>query len=124
VLAAELTAHGYAVIEAGGGAAALERLDAGGVVDLLVTDLAMPALDGLGLIREARRRRPGLPALLLTGYAGDGAALALGQVAREGAFALLRKPAPAGELADRVATLLLGGGQPANDMEASPRSVA
>jgi CheY-like chemotaxis protein len=124
VLAAELSGHGYGVVEAEGGRAAMERLDAGEACDLLVTDLAMPGVDGLALIREARQRRPGLPALLLTGYAGDGAALALNEAAREGAFALLRKPAPAGELADRVAALLAGGGEATSQAHAARRSVA
>lgn len=35
---------------------------------MLVTDLTMPGMSGDTLIAEARARRPGLPALLLTGY--------------------------------------------------------
>ena len=59
--------------------------------DVLVSDLAMDGIDGVTLIREARLRRPGLPAILVTGYAGDAAALAVGQRV-DGGFTLLRKP--------------------------------
>ena len=51
------------------GLAALAQIEAGDIPDLLVTDFAMPGMNGLTLIKEARRHRPGLPALLLTGYA-------------------------------------------------------
>ena len=36
-------------------------------IDLLITDFAMPGIDGRELISEARKIRPGLPAILLTG---------------------------------------------------------
>ncbi len=51
------------------GLAALAELESGNIPDLLVTDFAMPGMNGLVLIQEARRHRKGLPALLLTGYA-------------------------------------------------------
>ncbi len=53
-------AEGYAVIEAGNAAQALERLD--GAVTLMVTDVRMPgAMDGLMLTHEVIRRRPTWP---------------------------------------------------------------
>jgi FixJ family two-component response regulator len=57
------------------------------------------------LIHEARRRRPRLPAILVTGYAGDAAALAVGQSV-DGTFTLLRKPVTGPQLLDQVAALL------------------
>ncbi|TPG47307.1 response regulator [Roseomonas nepalensis] len=105
VLAEELADDGYGVVQAEGGATALALLEAGEAVDLLVSDLSMPGLDGVALIREAQRRRPGLPAILLTGYAGDAAALALDGAVR-GSFSLLRKPVSEAQLTDRVAALL------------------
>src|SRR4051812_24824790 len=60
---------------------------------------------GLALIREAQRRQPGLPAILVTGYAGDAARLAAG-TAIDGTFTLLRKPISATQLLDQVAALL------------------
>jgi PAS domain S-box-containing protein len=108
-LAAELRDRGYNVVEAEGGRAALQVLDACQRVDLLVTDLSMPGMDGASLIYEAQKRRPGLPAVLVTGYAGDGATLAVGEVAPDATFTLLRKPTSATELGDLVAALLQRG---------------
>jgi nitrogen-specific signal transduction histidine kinase/CheY-like chemotaxis protein len=72
-LALQLEAGGHAVLAAASGTEALALLAAGEMVDILVTDLSMPDMDGLAVIRGAQERRPGLPAVLLTGYAGDGA---------------------------------------------------
>ena len=69
-LAEQLRDAGFAVTEAATAGAALAALD--GTHDVLVTDLTMPGgMDGRALIRAAQARRPGLPAVLLTGYAGD-----------------------------------------------------
>ncbi len=104
-LAASLVDAGYGVQVAADGAAALKILDSGATVDVLVTDLSMPDIDGLAVIRSARRHRPNLPALLLTGYAGHGAQLAVG-ASLNGAFTLVRKPVTAAQLADRIEALL------------------
>jgi CheY-like chemotaxis protein len=72
VLAGHMEERGYRVARAGDGLEALAQLDGGAAVDLLISDFAMPGMDGLTLIQEARRRRPELPALLLTGYADAG----------------------------------------------------
>lgn len=95
----------YAVITAAESTSALAIVESGVRIDLLLTDLAMPGMDGLTLIRRVRERRPELPAILLTGYAGDGAALALG-AGIDGRFTLLRKPTRARELLDHVAMIL------------------
>ncbi|MBK1658809.1 hybrid sensor histidine kinase/response regulator [Paracraurococcus ruber] len=105
VLAAQLEDAGYRVVQAADGAAALAMLRDGPACDLLVSDLSMEGMDGITLIREARGLRPGLPAILVTGYAGDAAVLAVGQNL-DGSFALLRKPVTGAQLADRVAALL------------------
>jgi CheY-like chemotaxis protein len=76
-------------------------------VDVLVSDLSMPAMDGLTVIREAQRRRPALPGILLTGFATNAAELALGG-ATGGSFSPLRKPITAELLAERIAVLLEG----------------
>jgi DNA-binding NtrC family response regulator len=62
-------------------------------------------MDGLSVIREAQARRPGLPAVLLTGYASDAAAIAVGG-AITGAFSQLRKPVRIHDLVDRIRSLL------------------
>jgi signal transduction histidine kinase len=106
VLAIELADGGYAVTPATSGTEALALLDDGETFAALVTDLSMPEIDGLTLIRAAQERRPGLPAVLLTGYAGDGASLAVGG-ALSGTFTLLRKPVSGVQLTDRLSSLLM-----------------
>ena len=74
-------------------------------MSLIVSDLSMPGMDGIMVIREAQSRRPRLPAILLTAYAGDAATLAIG-TAITGSFSLLRKPITGAQLTDRVETML------------------
>jgi two-component system, cell cycle sensor histidine kinase and response regulator CckA len=62
---------GHTVVTAEDGREALLRLDERPDIDLLITDLAMPVLDGAGLLREVSRRFPDLPRILITGLAAD-----------------------------------------------------
>ena len=105
VLADHLEAGGYNVLSAANGAEALTLLASEQVVDALITDLSMPGMDGLAVIRSARERYPALPAILLTGYAGDDDALALGR-SIGGAVSLLRKPIGDVQLLDRLGAML------------------
>ena len=108
VVEEQLRAAGYAVSIAQDGPQALAMLDGGLNVDVLICDLSMPGMGGLAVIRGAKALRPALPAILLTGYEGESAALP-----REGAgFAFLRKPASITELTDSIA-MLLSGREPA-----------
>ena len=59
---------GYAVTEAGSAAEALDLVRTGLVPELVVTDHMMPGMTGAELAVEVRRRRPGLPLLLVSGY--------------------------------------------------------
>ncbi len=121
VLCAALAERGHAVAEAGSAAPALARFDAGGgrPVDALVTDLVMPGgMDGLALIREARRRRPGLPAVLITGHVGDAVRGTLEEAAVTGPFAVLRKPVSPEALEAQVAALLRGRAGPSGGVGA------
>jgi two-component system, OmpR family, response regulator CpxR len=61
-----LETRGYHVITCTGGQAALERFKKGGV-DLVLTDLTMPGLDGSKLIEEIKSLSPQTPAILLSG---------------------------------------------------------
>ncbi|WP_337172996.1 response regulator [Paludisphaera sp.] len=61
---------GLRVEFAAGAAAALEAL-AHDPPDLILTDLVMPDIDGLELVRRAREARPGLPILLMTAFGGE-----------------------------------------------------
>src|SRR5262249_44542447 len=62
-----LTREGYRVVLASDGRAALERVQAGGV-DLIVTDLRMPGLTGLELLRAAKAIMPDVDVILLTPF--------------------------------------------------------
>lgn len=70
-LVAQLEIEGCQVLSRPDAATALAALEEGAAVDVLVTDLAMPGQDGRSLIGAARRLRPGLPCLLLTGQPED-----------------------------------------------------
>jgi len=81
---------GYEVVACNAPSAAIEVLrDSARPLALLLTDLAMPGMDGLSLAREARRLRPALPVVCCTGF-GDARAE---QTAKEiGVTAFIRKP--------------------------------
>ncbi len=111
VLSRQLEDAGYDVLTAADGASAIGLIEDGEAVDVLVTDLSMPGMNGLAVIRAAQERRPGLPAILLTGFAGDSAALAMSGLVN-GAFLLLRKPIPAQDLVDRIQAVLEVGACP------------
>jgi CheY-like chemotaxis protein len=67
VLCATLIRAGYSVERASSGRAALEVLENGAAVDLLLTDVKMPDIDGFGLARMARSRRPTLRVIYISG---------------------------------------------------------
>jgi signal transduction histidine kinase len=97
-----LTGAGYRVEEAASGAEAMEVLRRG-PVDLLVTDYAMPGMSGCALAQLARALHPGLPVILVTGYAAP----ALDAAQPEQRIAsVLHKPFAPHELVGRVEALL------------------
>jgi CheY-like chemotaxis protein len=59
---------GHTVIGVNSAAQALEIINAGRRLDLLMTDQAMPGMTGIQLAEIVRQKRPGLPVLLATGY--------------------------------------------------------
>ena len=68
--AAFLESSGIEVAAVASGHEALAVLDRGERVDALLTDYAMAEMDGVALIRAARERRPDLPCIVMTGFAG------------------------------------------------------
>jgi len=66
-----LTRHGYTVITADNGEDALEILSRGETIDLLISDVVMPGMDGPTMVREARKSRPELKILFMSGYAEE-----------------------------------------------------
>ena len=66
----------YEVETAIDGPSALEALrKAGAIHDLMISDLNMPGMDGLSLIREVKRLRPELPIIIITGYSTERSAI-------------------------------------------------
>ena len=73
VAADVLREAGYRVLEAPDGLAALDVVRSGERVDLLLTDMGLPGMDGRRLAEAARRLRPGLRVLFVTGDTCDAA---------------------------------------------------
>jgi two-component system, cell cycle sensor histidine kinase and response regulator CckA len=66
-----LTRHGYTVITANNGEEALDVINRGDEITLLISDVVMPGMDGPSMVREARKTRPQLPILFMSGYAEE-----------------------------------------------------
>jgi CheY-like chemotaxis protein len=71
VIGAFLRSGGYEVVRAHDAEAALDVLRTADRLDVLVTDYAMPGMNGLDLLARAHALRPALPALVITAYAAD-----------------------------------------------------
>src|SRR5436309_147617 len=87
-IARALRLEGYATLEAEDGAEALKRLE-DGEVDLVILDLQMPSLDGLGLLEKMAERGHKVPALVLTAHGSIEKAV---RAIRLGAFDFIEKP--------------------------------
>ncbi|BBK32939.1 PAS domain S-box-containing protein [Stella humosa] len=96
VTASRLRELGYQVIEAGSGGRALEILDGGRPLDLLLLDYAMPGMNGAEVAREAAQRRPDLAVMFITGFAD------LGALADVSDDRIVPKPYNDAELASKV----------------------
>jgi two-component system cell cycle sensor histidine kinase/response regulator CckA len=66
-----LSSRGYTVLEAGNGVEAIEAFDKHGHVDLVVSDVVMPEMDGPTLLKELRRRDPSVKIIFVSGYAEE-----------------------------------------------------
>ncbi|HMD71764.1 MAG TPA: PAS domain S-box protein [Bryobacteraceae bacterium] len=102
-----LVAQGYHVLEAANGADAhaVLRGHAGGI-DLLLTDVVMPGMDGRTLSKQLRERYPNLPVILMSGYAED---VHAHRGALAGGVAYIQKPFRPDELAAKVREILDSG---------------
>jgi CheY-like chemotaxis protein len=94
--------RGYRVVSVGSGPEALAALDG---VDVVVTDLSMPGMDGLELVAQIAARAPALPVILLTAHGSDN----LVRIASSrGACGCLSKPFDIDEIARVVERALAG----------------
>jgi CheY-like chemotaxis protein len=87
---------GYSVLKTADGANALVLLRSNRQIDLLFTDLVMPEIDGIELVRRARAELPDLKVLFTTGYSAHG-------LPKD---PMLRKPYGPRQLAGAIAALL------------------
>jgi len=102
----ELGELGYRTLQADDGPAGLELLRADGRIDLLVTDIGLPGLNGRQMASAGRETREGLKVLFMTGYAQNALG---GELELETGMELITKPFAMGELAARVRTIIEGG---------------
>jgi CheY-like chemotaxis protein len=111
--------EGYRVIEASDGMDALSVAQAEGApLDLLLTDLKMPRMDGRQLADALRQRQPNLKVLFLTAYADN---LFVDRAMLEDDTAYLEKPVSAKGLNEAVRLLLYGSLAPRADEPKTPR---
>ncbi|MCA1405151.1 response regulator [Ensifer sp. IC3342] len=99
-----LETRGYTVHEAGSGVEALDIMDElNGAVDIVVSDVVMPEMDGPTLLRELRKKYPDLKFIFVSGYAEDAFARNLPADAK---FGFLPKPFSLKQLAVAVREML------------------
>ncbi|MFD1197172.1 cell cycle histidine kinase CckA [Brucella gallinifaecis] len=99
-----LQSRGYTVHEAASGVEALEVLEElNGQVDIVVSDVVMPEMDGPTLLRELRKTHPDIKFIFVSGYAEDAFARNLPEDAK---FGFLPKPFSLKQLATSVKEML------------------
>ena len=104
VISEALQDLGCRVLEAEDGPAGLAIVQSPSRFDLLLTDIGLPGLNGRQLADAARQRNPGLPILLITGYAGS----ALEDMALGPGMELMHKPFALETLTAHVSAMLDG----------------
>jgi DNA-binding NtrC family response regulator len=93
----ELSQQGHDIVTADSGATALELLKTK-KVDLILTDMRMPQMDGLDLVVQVRKSHPVLPIILMTGFVED----RVHKVQEYNLAATLNKPFTIDQLAEVV----------------------
>ena len=104
-----LKSRGYKVIEAGNGVEALEALEKnGGEVDLVVSDVVMPEMDGPTLLKELHKRNPGIKFVFVSGYAEEAFEKSLPPQDGRKQFDFLPKPFTLKQLIEQVKKTMAG----------------
>jgi len=93
-----LASRGYTVIEAGNGIEAIEKINESGAVDLVVSDVVMPEMDGPTMLNELRKTNPDLKIIFVSGYAEE----AFEKNLPAGGYEFLAKPFTLRELISKV----------------------
>jgi two-component system cell cycle sensor histidine kinase/response regulator CckA len=103
-----LRSRGYSVIEASNGVEAMEALEQkNGAVDLVVSDVVMPEMDGPTLLKAMRARNPDLKIIFVSGYAED--AFDKSVLRDDEQFAFLPKPFALSALVEKVKQTMAPG---------------
>jgi two-component system, cell cycle sensor histidine kinase and response regulator CckA len=110
IAARSLEHGGFRVLQAPGGADALDLTDRHGQPDLVLTDLMMPGMGGAELARRLRERWPAIPVLFMSGYALEDV---LGKGAAGFEAPMLQKPFTPNALLRSVAAALTQDRRPA-----------
>lgn len=97
VTSAILAEHGCKVIEAASGLAALDAEATGGPIDVVLLDFAMPGMNGGEAAARLREKRPGLPIVMMSGFAD------IETLSAHWNGPLLHKPFSAGGLCSQIA---------------------
>ncbi len=97
---------GYMVHEASSGEEALRIVDADEKIDLLISDVVMPQMDGPSLVKEIRQRRDNIKIIFISGYAEDAFRKNLG---KDEVFSFLPKPFSLKQLAEKVKEVIDDG---------------
>lgn len=101
-----LRSRGYTVVEAENGLDALEKLEEqGGQIDLVVSDVVMPEMDGPTMLKEMRAKNPDIRIIFVSGYAEDAFEKSLPENQQ---FAFLPKPFTLTQLVGRVKETMTG----------------
>jgi len=98
-----LTAHGYACKQAGSGMEALAVLTSGEGFELMLSDLMMADLDGIGLLEQTKEKYPDMPVVMVTAVHDISVAL---KAIRDGAYDYLLKPFEREQLLNTVSRAL------------------
>ena len=98
-----LEAAGFEVDAVGSGREAIQRLEDRQRYDLILTDMMMPEIDGLQLVRAVRVHYPGAPVILMTGQGTDALAI---EALEDGAAGYVPKSQMQEKLVDEIAQVL------------------
>ena len=103
IVASMLGAAGYATQQAGSGMEALAKLNSGEEFELMLSDLMMADLDGIGLLERTKEKYPDMPVVMVTAVHDISVALA---AIRNGAYDYLLKPFEREQLLNTVSRAL------------------
>jgi len=103
-----LRMRGYDVLEAGGGEEALEIVQSGAEIHLIITDVVMPNMDGPAMVKHVKALKPDLPVIFMSGYAEE----AFRRDEGAGDIHFLPKPFGLKQLAAKVKDVLSGTAVP------------